>query len=200
MPNSTTVCDTHVSEQNEESDVVCANETTENTTEQTEQENNQIAEAVNAEASHSNEDTNDIEITIDEALVTPTNKLSPSTSQESSATDTIEIELRPAIEEIIITSPEESQEEIDRVNSLQTEDQTREGERNETGDESAESLTFDENHFSTPTGGVTPERRPSTGRRPSTDRRRRRTTASSMSSEVRKRYAPVTLIKRVSTH
>lgn len=43
-----------------------------------------------------------------------------------------------------------------------------------------DTLTFDENHFSTPTGGVSPERSPRT--------RRRRTTTSSMEdSEVRKR-------------
>lgn len=48
----------------------------------------------------------------------------------------------------------------------------------ETGDGSGESLTFDENHFSTPTGGVTPERRASTSRR------RRATTSSMEDSEV----------------
>ncbi|XP_045526900.1 E3 ubiquitin-protein ligase Nedd-4 isoform X1 [Pieris brassicae] len=172
-------CDTNVNERNEENDVVCANETTENTTEQTEQEHNEIIEAVNAEASSS------IDIVNDDESVTPTNKLSPTSSQDTSETDTIEIELRPTVEEIIITSPEETQEEIDRVNGVQNEEvERRDVERNEeTGDESAESLTFDENHFSTPTGGVSPERRSATGRRSSTDRRRRRTTASSMSSE-----------------
>lgn len=51
----------------------------------------------------------------------------------------------------------------------------------ETMEASEESLTFDENHFSTPVGGASPARSPS---------RRRRTTTSSMEdSEVRGRVA-----------
>ncbi|CAK1550251.1 unnamed protein product [Leptosia nina] len=206
IPDSTNVCDTNVSDnQNEENDLVCANDTTETEeNEQGEQESNLVTDvaascAANAEASTvDTENVSDSEIdnnietvdanTNDNTPSTPRANLSASSSQDSSATDTLEIELRP-VEEIIITSPDETQEEIDRVNCVDNgegggrEESRDEGSREELTVESAESLTFDENHFSTPTGGLTPERRPSSGRRSSTDRRRRRTTASSMSSE-----------------
>ncbi|XP_050674589.1 E3 ubiquitin-protein ligase Nedd-4 isoform X2 [Leptidea sinapis] len=151
VPNSSNDCDTNVrNNQNEDNDVVCANENSA----QREEENNELEVVEVAQSSCDN-------------------NLSPNSSQDNSETDTIEFELRPTVDEIIVTSPDNDQTDAigDDVNIR------RELRNDETGDESAESLTFDENHFSTPTGGVTPERRPSA------EARRRRTTASSMSSE-----------------
>ncbi|XP_038210993.1 E3 ubiquitin-protein ligase Nedd-4 isoform X2 [Zerene cesonia] len=174
VPNSTNDCDTNVrDDRNEEEDVVCANETSESATEQRERANGAPQLALKAQASSDsievvdNDNDNDNENDND--------NVSPNSSQDNNSdTDTIEIELRPAVDEIIITSPEETQREIDAADGGAGGGRER---SDETGDESAESLTFDENHFSTPTGGVTPERRGSA------ERRRRRTTASSMSSE-----------------
>ncbi|CAG4989473.1 unnamed protein product [Colias eurytheme] len=175
VPN-TNDCDTNV--RNNEEDVVCANETAETSAEQSEQANEATEPVLKPQAS-----TDSIDIVDnDNENDNENDYISPNSSQDiNSDTDTIEIELRPAVDEIIITSPEETQREIDAVNGETREGEGEDGERRgeegmrggrdgERG-ESAESLTFDENHFSTPTGAE-PERR-------------RRTTASSMSSEVR---------------
>ncbi|XP_041984545.1 E3 ubiquitin-protein ligase Nedd-4 [Aricia agestis] len=139
-------CDNNISDnQNEasndnqeDSDVVCAQEA--RPTEQEERTN------------ESNDQTDAPEVAQE----------TTNTSQEAEDTE-IRLEIQ-ALNDEANDADDDSRTEID-VLSLG-------GERlEENGDDSTESLTFDENHFSTPTGGASPERR---------ETRRRRTTTSSM--------------------
>lgn len=162
--NITTDCDTNVREtSNEEDDVVCGNET--------------VVPAAE-------EDGNQTEETSENAQETNVNRNASQETVESevNGADTgAETELQAGVESLALNDTE-SNGVVDEDTRTEIEEITFGRERTiteETGDGSGESLTFDENHFSTPTGGATPERRASTSRR-------RRATASSMEdSEVR---------------
>lgn len=165
-------CDTNIRDNhNEEDDVVCANETVPRN-EQT--ENNETEQATSVDNAQDNQSIND-------------NRNSSQETVESEVNET-ENEVRPTNEVVNESNGVDESEDRDFDRDDRDDDARTEIEEitfgrertitEETGDDSTESLTFDENHFSTPTGGVTPERRQSTARR-------RRTTASSLDSEVR---------------
>ncbi|XP_026492356.1 E3 ubiquitin-protein ligase Nedd-4 isoform X2 [Vanessa tameamea] len=151
-------CDTNVRQNlNEEDDVVCGNENVAHTAEA---DNNQSEDtAENAQEISDNQNA----------------------SQETVESDVnaVDTELQSGVESLL-NDTESNGDLVDDDTRTEIEEITFGRERTlteETGDGSGESLTFDENHFSTPTGGVTPERRASTSRR------RRPTTSSLDDSE-----------------
>ncbi|XP_052743644.1 E3 ubiquitin-protein ligase Nedd-4 isoform X2 [Bicyclus anynana] len=165
-------CDTNVRDnQNEEDDVVCANENVQRTAET---ENKQTEETVNNAQDSSNENQN--------------------SSQETDESEVNEVDARPSNEVVVANDVESNgviDQDLDDIDDRDDRDDRDDDARTEieeivfgrertlteeTGDDSTESLTFDENHFSTPTGGATPRRR-------STSRRRRTTTSSMDDSE-----------------
>lgn len=173
--NRSNDCDTNVRvNENGENDVVCANESKAATTELTEVDNIETETAENAQATNnqSSQETveedvaeNETQAPINSMTVENVNEMNDNNDNDST-NDIIDDDARTEIEEI----------EFGRERTL----------TEETGDGSGESLTFDENHFSTPTGGVTPERRASASRR------RRATTSSMEDSEVSSERAGVT--------
>ncbi|CAH2089117.1 unnamed protein product [Euphydryas editha] len=153
--NTSTDCDTNVRQTSiEEDDVVCGNES----------------------AAHAAEvDSNQTEETSGNAQETNIDRNASQETVESEVNGGDNTELQTGGESLALNDTE-SNGAVDEDTRTEIEEITFGRERTiteETGDGSGESLTFDENHFSTPTGGATPERRASTSRR-------RRATASSM--------------------
>lgn len=116
-----------------------------------------------------------------EEIVAQDSNVNENTSQNVMDTQSIVIdtELRREANSLDLEEAEaEANGTIDDDTATEVDELSLGGDRlDDAGDESTESLTFDENHFSTPTGGATPERRDSPNRR--------RTTASSVDdSEV----------------
>ncbi|CAH0724146.1 unnamed protein product, partial [Brenthis ino] len=153
ITNTSNDCDTNVRDnQNEADEVVSGNETA---ADATEVDNNEIVTAENAQDTNNQSSQETVESDVaDNDLQSGMDAIAINDNNDTeSSNGIIDDDTRTEIEEIT----------FGRVRTL----------TEETGDGSGESLTFDENHFSTPTGGVTPERRASTSRR-------RRTTTSSM--------------------
>ncbi|XP_039759455.1 E3 ubiquitin-protein ligase Nedd-4 isoform X2 [Pararge aegeria] len=154
-------CDTNLGDNhNEEDDVVCAHENVHRTTEA---DNNQTEATVDNAQDSTNENQNSSQET-DESEVNEV-EIQPSNGINEIANDT---ESNEVVDQDLDDRDDDARTEIEEITFGRERTLTE-----ETGDDSTESLTFDENHFSTPTGGVTPERRQSTSRR-------RRTTTSSM--------------------
>ncbi|XP_069361519.1 E3 ubiquitin-protein ligase Nedd-4 isoform X4 [Maniola hyperantus] len=154
-------CDTNVRENlNEEDDVVCANENVPRATETATTE-----EAVENAQDSTNENQNSSQETVESEVNETENERQTSNELNEVVNDT---ESNGVIDQDIDDRDYDARTEIEEITFGRERTITE-----ETGDDSTESLTFDENHFSTPTGGVTPERRQSSSRR-------RRTTASSL--------------------